>query len=318
MLAGLVAVYVIIVCLAAAMAYSLARLATLLPTYQEDFADLVANIRSWLADHGIGADEIEAALRHLDLNDLLGVLQSWLGALLGVFSDLTFIVVTLFFMGIDASLFPRRLRIAAQTRPDIAGALSGFARGTVRYLLVSSAFGLIVAAIDVAVLYVLDVPLPLVWGLLAFITNYIPNIGFVIGVIPPAVLALLDSGPETMLWVIVSYCVINFIIQSMIQPKVVGDVVGLSSTLTFLSLVFWAWVLGPLGAVLAIPLSLLVKAVLVDGDPSTRWLDVVLSGGEVHEAPEQTAPPPDQPDQPDQTDQAPEPTAPEKVETRQP
>lgn len=75
--------------------------------------------------------------------------------------------------------------------------------------------------------------------------------------IPPALLGLLDQGWATLVWVIVAYSVINFIIQSIIQPKIVGEAVGLSTTLTFLSLVFWAWILGPMGAVLAIPLSLL-------------------------------------------------------------
>ncbi|GAA3159555.1 hypothetical protein GCM10020255_041930 [Rhodococcus baikonurensis] len=124
----------------------------------------------------------------------------------------------------------------------------------------------------------MGIQLPVLWALLSFITNYIPNIGFVIGVIPPALLGLLQGGPWLMLWVIVVYSVINFVIQSIIQPKFVGDAVGLSVTMTFLSLVFWSWVLGALGALLAIPLSLLVKAVLLDIDPATRWADILISG----------------------------------------
>ena len=74
--------------------------------------------------------------------------------------------------------------------------------------------------------------------------------------------------------------IINVVIQSVIQPKVVGDTVGLSVSLTFVSLLFWAWVIGPLGALLAIPLSLLAKALLLDVDPSTRWIDGLVRGGE--------------------------------------
>ena len=88
----------------------------------------------------------------------------------------------------------------------------------------------------------MGVPGAFVWAVLAFVTNFIPNIGFVIGVIPPALIALLDSGPGLMIAVIVVYSVINFVIQSVIQPRVVGDTVGLSPILTFLSLVFWTWV----------------------------------------------------------------------------
>jgi AI-2 transport protein TqsA len=136
----------------------------------------------------------------------------------------------------------------------------------------------------------------LLWGLLAFLTNYIPNIGFVIGLIPPAVLALLDSGAAEMVAVIVIYCVINLILQSVIQPKVVGDTVGLSTTLTFLSLVFWAWVLGPVGAILAVPMTLLVRAFLVDADPESRWVLPLVSNREMPaEEPSQEGSTPDDP-----------------------
>jgi predicted PurR-regulated permease PerM len=279
-LIALIVVNALLLGLAAALAYSLARLATLLPTYQSTFGRLVGDARSWLADLGIGNAEIQRALQAFDLGRALGILQSWLTKLFGVFSDLGFIVVLLLFMGIDAGGFTDRLRAAAADRPGITTALTGFARGTTRYLVVSTIFGAIVALADVGVLYLLGVPLPWLWGLLAFITNYIPNIGFFIGVIPPALLGLLASGWSTLLWVVIAYCVINFVFQSIIQPKIVGDAVGLSTTLTFLSLVFWAWVLGPLGAILAIPLSLLVKALLLDADPSTRWVNGLISNGD--------------------------------------
>jgi predicted PurR-regulated permease PerM len=277
-LIALIVVNVILLGLAAALALSLARLATLLPSYQGTFGQLVNDARGWLAHRGIGNQEIQRVLQAFDLGRALGILQGWLTKLLGVFSDLGFIVVLLFFMGLDANGFTARLTEAAKDRPGIASALTGFARGTTRYLVVSSIFGLIVAVVDVGVLYLLGIPLPWLWGLLAFITNYIPNIGFVIGVVPPALLGLLDSGWETLVWVIVAYCVINFVFQSIIQPKIVGDAVGMSTTLTFLSLVFWAWVLGPLGAILAIPLSLLTKALLLDADPTTRWVNGLISG----------------------------------------
>ncbi|MFI6830045.1 MULTISPECIES: AI-2E family transporter [unclassified Kribbella] len=287
-LIALVVVNVFLLGVAAALALSVAKLASLLPTYEDKFTALVADARSWLADHGVGQEQLEAALKKLDLGALFDILQGWLSGLLGVFSSLAFVVAVLFFMGIDSTHFPDRLRQAARVRPEVTGALTGFARGTTRYLIVSTVFGLIVAMFDVGVLYLLDIPLPWLWGLLALITNYIPNVGFFIGVIPPALLGLLDHGWATFLWVIVAYSVINFIIQSIIQPKVVGDAVGLSTTLTFLSLVLWAWILGPLGAVLAIPLSLLVKALLLDADPSTRWLGDLISGGQL---PEDTTPP---------------------------
>jgi predicted PurR-regulated permease PerM len=282
-LIALVVVYAFLLGVAAALAYSVAKLASLLPTYQDKFAEMVDNARGWLADRGVGDDQLQAALQKLNLGNFFDFVQGWLSGFLGVFSDLTLIIIVLFFMGLDAAKFSDRLREAARIRPDIIGALTGFARGTTRYLIVATVFGLIVALFDVGVLYLLDIPLPWLWGLLAFLTNYIPNVGFFIGVVPPALLGLLDQGWETFLWVIAAYCVINFIIQSIIQPKVVGDAVGLTTTLSFLSLIFWAWILGPLGAVLAIPLSLLVKALLLDADSSTRWLGGLISGDQLPE-----------------------------------
>jgi AI-2 transport protein TqsA len=196
-----------------------------------------------------------------------------------VVSDLVFILALLFFLILDSSSFPRRLAAAAAQRPHLVEALTGFAGATRQYVVVSTVFGLIVALVDVAALYWLDVPLPWLWGLLAFITNYIPNIGFVLGLIPPALLALLQGGVRQAVLVIVAYSVINFMIQSLFQPKFVGDAVGLSVTLTFLSLIFWTFVIGPLGALLAVPLSLFVKALLVDADPDSRWLDPLIAPG---------------------------------------
>jgi predicted PurR-regulated permease PerM len=120
---------------------------------------------------------------------------------------------------------------------------------------------------------------PVLWGLLAFITNYIPNIGFIIGVIPPAALGLLTGGWELMVLVIVLYCAVNFVVQSVIQPKFIGDTVGLATTITFLSVVFWTLILGALGALLAVPLTLLAKALLVDADPSMARVQPLLHGG---------------------------------------
>jgi AI-2 transport protein TqsA len=141
---------------------------------------------------------------------------------------------------------------------------------------VTTIFGLIVAVMDTVALAIMGIPLAVTWGLLAFITNYIPNIGFIVGLVPPAVLALLQGGPKLMIIVIVVYCVLNFVVQSLIQPRFVGDSVGLSVTVTFLTLFFWTWLIGPLGAILAIPLTLLAKAMLVDIDPGASWADALL------------------------------------------
>ncbi|MET4048641.1 MULTISPECIES: AI-2E family transporter [unclassified Rhodococcus (in: high G+C Gram-positive bacteria)] len=277
---AIVLVYSILLVLVLALVVSTARLATLMPTYADEFDSLVDSVRTLLANNGIGQDQIQGLMSKIDAGTVFGVIDSLLVDVLGIFSNLLFVLVLLLFMAVDGSSFTTRISTLVGTRPDIAGAFVSFSTGTRTYLIVSTIFGLIVAVIDAGALWAMGIPLPVLWGLLSFITNYIPNIGFVLGLIPPALLALLQGGPTLMIAVIVVYSVVNVVIQSIIQPKFVGDAVGLSVTLTFLSLVFWSWVLGPLGAVLAIPLTLMAKALLVDIDPATRWLDILMSSGD--------------------------------------
>jgi len=189
------------------------------------------------------------------------------------------------FMGLDATHFSRRIAGVGGKRKAIVGALVGFVHGTRTYLVVCTIFRLIVAAIDTTFLWIAGVPLAVLWGLFAFVTNYIPNVGFLIGLVPPALLALLEGGPQLMIAVIVAYSVINFVIQSVIQPKFVGDAVNLSLTLTVLSLLFWSFAIGPLGAILALPLTLLAKALLRDVDPDTRRISGLLASGSAPQAP---------------------------------
>jgi AI-2 transport protein TqsA len=273
----LVTVYVVLFGLGGALLLSATRLVDLLPQYQDQFTQLRADVAQALGDLGVGTQSVGDVADLFEPGRVVDIVQGVLGGVLGMLSNGLFLLAVLLFLCLDAVHFPARLARAAAQRPQVVGALRSFAQGTRRYLLVSTVFGVIVAAIDTVMLWALDVPLPLLWGLLSFITNYIPNIGFIVGVIPPALLALLEGGPQLMMTVIVLYCVVNFVIQSVIQPKVVGDAVGLSASISFLSLVFWTWVLGPLGALLAIPLSLLTKGLLVDIDPTTRWINPLIS-----------------------------------------
>jgi AI-2 transport protein TqsA len=275
----LITLVVVILGLAVSLALSVAQLATILPTYQAQFAHLTDELRAWLGSLGVGPDQVKQAISKINFSSVAGLLGDMLASLAGVFSNMLLLVFVVVFMALDSVRFSRRLSRVRPERPEIVGALDSFVAGTRTYLLVSTIFGLIVAAIDTGFLWLVGVPLPLLWGLLAFITNYIPNVGFIIGVVPPALLGLLQGGPRLMIIVIVGYSLINFVIQSIIQPKVMADAVNLSLTLTFVSLIFWTFVIGAMGAVLAVPLTLLTKALLLDVDPNTRWMSTLVTGG---------------------------------------
>lgn len=257
---------------------AVAQTAKLASTYGPQFNRLLTEAQNLAAKLGLGTDQVNQAIKSFDLGKIFTLVQGFASGLLGVFSSLVLIVILLLAMCLDAQSFSRILALGAAHRPELVRALNEFAHRTRRYLVVSTVFGLICAVLDTVALFLLDVPLPLLWGVLALITNYIPNLGFVIGLVPPALLGLLAGGPKTMLFVIVSYMLINFVIQSLIQPKFLGDAVGLSTTMTLLSLLMWAFVLGPLGALLAIPLSLLVRALLIDSDPNGGWAAALISG----------------------------------------
>jgi AI-2 transport protein TqsA len=274
----LVCVYVVILGLALSLVVSAGRLAALVAEYASEADDLVANVTAWLGDRGVGSDQTDAVAGSLDSTQLVDTVTSLLAGFGALLSNFFFLVTLLFFLTFDAAQVPRLVDHLRGHRPELVGALSSYAHGTRTYLGVSAVFGLIVAVIDTVLLWAMGVPGAFVWGVLAFVTNFIPNIGFVIGLVPPTIIALLEGGPGLALAVIVVYCLVNVVIQSFIQPRYVGNAVGLSTTLTFLSLVFWTWVLGPLGALLAVPMSLLAKALLVEADPATRWMEPLVSG----------------------------------------
>jgi AI-2 transport protein TqsA len=284
----LLAAYLVLFLLTLALIVSVAQLAELLPQYTDQFTAVVTNAGNTLKSFGVQQEQIDAVVNAIDPGQLVELVGALLSSTLGVLSNVFFLILLLFFMAFDTDSTRRSVAGLGNRMPDLAAALSSFARGARRYMGITAGFGFIVAVIDGIALQLMGVPGAFVWAVLAFVTNFIPNIGFVIGVIPPAIIALLDGGPGLMLAVIVTYSVVNFFIQSVIQPRVVGDAVGLTALFTFMSLVFWTWVIGPLGALLAVPLSLLARALLVETDPRSRWaLPLIAGKAEPTEKPEQ-------------------------------
>jgi AI-2 transport protein TqsA len=274
-------VYSILVALVTVLSVAIAQLISLIQLPSQDrLNQLQQELFNRLQGYGIDPKALQQQTASLGLGKIGDILPTLLGQLTSLTSTMVLVLLLLLFMGMDAVGFTARLVAVRALRPSVAEALTAFANGTRRYLVVSSIFGAICALLDALALQVLGVPTPALWAVLAFMTNYVPNIGFFIGLIPPALLALLNGGgPRQALLVVGSYILINIVIQTIIQPKFVGDVVGLSVTMTFLATAFWAWVLGPLGALLAIPMTLLAKALLIDVDPSTRWIDTLIGSG---------------------------------------
>src|SRR3954470_8264869 len=275
-LALVVVIFAAILGLVAVLVASVGQLVGLVPQYSGRIQQLTGSLTAALQKVGFDPSQARATAGSADVGKVVGAIGGVLADLSGALTSIVFILALLLFLIAEANGASRRIAGIGADRPHMVGALQGFARGTRRYLVVTAVFGLIVAVLDVIGLAIIGVPLVVLWGLLSFITNFIPNIGFIIGVIPPALLGLLVGGWKMMVAVLVVYIVLNTIVQSLIQPMFTGDAVGLSTTITFVSLLFWAWVLGPLGALLAIPATLFVKAVLVDCDPDAKWVDHLI------------------------------------------
>ncbi len=278
---AIILIYTFVIGLFAALGVAIAQLVETLPDYSAKFEAIWTQLQALLGRFGIDQSTLMNQVSGmLDTSRIVTLAQGMLSQVTSFGSVLMVMALTVVFLMFDMSRIELRARALTALKPEIAAALAGFAKAVRSYWLVSTIFGLIVAVLDVVALGLLGVPMAVTWGVLSFITNYIPNIGFFIGLIPPALLALVDSGPWTALWVVVAYAALNFVIQTLIQPKFTGDAVGLNTTTTFLSLLFWAEVIGALGTILAIPLTLFVKALLIDSDPRSRWVSIFLSAGD--------------------------------------
>lgn len=259
------------------MAWSLVGLPDVVRSYGPSFQRMTKQVLDFAAEQGLSADQLtNELLSKLDFGQAVNTLTNVVNSLSSTTALIALMALALLFITIDTMTLDMRARVVENHDSGLFEALSSFEGRVRQYWLVSSIFGLIVAVFNYVVLRYLDVPLPVAWALFSFITNYIPNLGFVIGVIPPALIGLLDSGWVTLVWVVIAYSLINATIQGVFQPKFTGDAVGLSTTVTFLSLVFWTVVVGPLGAILAVPLTLFAKALLIDSSVQTRWMEAFL------------------------------------------
>ena len=274
---SLLAIYALLFIILGSVVWSIFRLVDTLPDYADAFNRIFDSLVKVADSVGYGQEQIKALGSSFQLSSLAGPAQALLGAITSGASLLVLIIAVALFLAFDAAGMHDRIEVIRETRPHIADGLLNFAARVRKYWIVTTIFGLAVAILNVVSLGIIGVPLAITWGVLAFVTNYIPNIGFVIGLVPPALIALLDGGVGSMLAVIITYTVVNIVVQTIIQPRFTGDAVGISGTVAFISLIFWAFLLGGLGALLAIPATLFIKSVLVDNSVPASWVNALIS-----------------------------------------
>jgi AI-2 transport protein TqsA len=252
--------------------FSFAQFLALLPQYADELQSWAENVGAWLSSLGVGQQQISEISSWFDPGKILDVIGGVVGSAAGFVTAAVILLTMLMLMAMDSSPVRTLVRQLYPRKPLLATASVAYTIGVRRYMVVTTFLGIAQGLINWIALTLLGVPGAALWGVLAFLCSFIPNIGYFIAIIPPIVFAALVGGWPLVLAVIVVYGVINAVVQSLVQPRVVGNAVALSQSITFFSVLFWAVVLGPMGAILAIPLTLLVRMLLVDSNPNMTWI----------------------------------------------
>lgn len=264
-------VFVVLAAFVAALGLALGQFAALLPQFASQISDIGKTVSDWLASLGFGTAQVQAVEASFDPSNLIPFVSGIFGSITNVTVALVIVLTMLILMAADAGYLPTMLKQLRPARPTLVEALTNFASSVRRYMVATTLLGIAQGALNALALVLLGVPGAFLWGLLSFLCSFIPNVGYFIAIVPPTVFAFLTGGWELALPVIVIYAIVNAVVQSIVQPRVVGNAVALSQSLTFASVLFWAIVLGAIGAILAIPLTLLVRTILVDADPAAAW-----------------------------------------------
>ncbi|ASM39465.1 AI-2E family transporter [Campylobacter sp. RM12327] len=189
----------------------------------------------------------------------------------------TFIVLLLFvFMIIETNIFKQKVIYFSNLNSQNKIMVDRFISDLKRYLAIKTISSLATGVLVWIVLIYLNVPYAPIWGMVAFLLNYIPTIGSIIASIPAILIALLLNGYINALWVSIFYLVINISIGNFIEPKFLGDKLGLSTLVVILSLIFWGFVLGIGGMFLAVPLTMSLK-IAMDSNKKTKFISILLS-----------------------------------------
>lgn len=272
-------VYGVIITLGTCVYLAISRFALIVAENGEQFTELARWAAGLAGQFGVDPTNVQQIFTIISPARLVNLASTVLSVSASVLTALAFLAALVFFMALDAANFSARLAMVVRMRPATAKALADLGVSTRNYFVVAAAFGAIVAALDWALLAYLHIPYAWLWALLAFVTNFIPNIGFVLGMVPPALIGWLLIDWQTAVIIAIGYSLLNVVVQTLIQPKVVGDRVQLNTTLTFLALIIWTFLLGGLGAILAIPMTLLIRALFVDSQPQHRWVRALFASG---------------------------------------
>jgi AI-2 transport protein TqsA len=254
-----------------------------LPAYEQRMKSLIGGSLAWLDGKGWGVDlSTDSLLGYLDpgqLADFASILVTSIGNLL---SDTAFVLLATIFMLAEAAGLPRKLKVAFGPTMKL-DRFGGVIADLQSYLAIKTRISITSGVLSGLLCWLVGVDFPLLWGVLAFLLNYVPTLGSVIALTPPTLLAFLLLGWQHGIALLGGYLAIEMVMGNVIEPRVMGKTLGLSTLVVFLSLVFWGWIWGPIGMFLSVPLTMVVK-ILLEHSGDLKWIAVMLgSGAEVRE-----------------------------------
>jgi len=233
------------------------RLLQVLPHYQDRAESLRHSLEGMLADRGIEPERV-MSLDLVDPNRLLGLAAGFLSGLGKVLSQALLLILIVAFFLAERGLSDQTFR------PD--GTAGRVARDVRQYLLLTALTGLGFSVLVWMVMLVVGTDLALVWAVLAFIMNFVPNVGIILSVIPPVILTLLELGWQRAVVILAAFLVLNFVVDNVVKPRMMQRGLDVPPIMALLSLMIWAYLLGPIGTLLAVPLTIAIRRVLQDAD----------------------------------------------------
>lgn len=269
---------VIIFFMAVLLAYlgtTLNELTRTLPQYRSLLISPLQTLDPWLQRIGISVS-VDELVKYIDPNAAMTLVTSLITQLSNAMTSIFLLLLTVVFMLIEVPQLPVKLQQLMSRPEEGMGAIQRALDSVSHYLVLKTAISLVTGLVVWIMLATLDVRFAFVWGLLAFSLNYIPNIGSVLAAIPPVAQVLVFSGLYDALLVVAGYLAINLVFGNIIEPRMMGRGLGLSTLVVFLSLIFWGWLLGPVGMLLSVPLTIAVKIALEQNEGG-RSIAVLLS-----------------------------------------
>jgi len=253
---------------------SIADFSDNIPFYQERLKILTFKSLKVMSRFGVEL-EADKLTQIFNPSRILKFVATTLNGLGGVLTNTFLVFLTFIFILSEAAGFPDKLRAILNDKNSDLGQYDQITTGVKKYLGIKTITSTVTGFIIFIWLSVQGVDFPVMWGVFAFLLNYIPNIGSIIAAVPAVLLALIQLGPLSAGIAALGFLLVNILVGSVIEPKVMGQGIGLSALVVFLSLTFWGWVLGPVGMLLSVPLTMAVKIALSESE-STKWLSILL------------------------------------------